>query len=222
MLDHFVREDLKLKANRIMAVTHPLKVTITNYPEGKVETLTAPNNQENEALGTRTITFSRHIVIEQEDFMLEKPNKHYKRLALGLEVRLFNAYFIKANEVVTDENGKIVEVLATYDPQTLSGSGFQDRKPNGTIGYVDLSSAKKATFHQFEPLILDDDKETNFIERLNPDSWKTLEGFVENQNYKPYDRFQFIRDGYYVVDEASSDAHLVFNRIVSLKSSFPK
>ncbi|MDD4212805.1 MAG: glutamine--tRNA ligase/YqeY domain fusion protein [Bacilli bacterium] len=222
MLDHFVREDLKLKANRIMAVTNPLNVTITNYPEGKVETLTAPNNQENEALGTRTITFSRHLVIEQEDFMLEKPNKHYKRLALGLEVRLFNAYFIKANEVKTDENGNIVEVLATYDPATLSGSGFQDRKPNGTIGYVDLSSAKEATFHQFEPLILDDDKETNFIERLNPDSWKTLKGFVENQSYKPYNRFQFIRDGYYVVDEASSDAHLVFNRIVSLKSSFTK
>lgn len=222
MLDHFVREDLKLKANRIMAVTNPLNVTITNYPEGKVETLTAPNNQENEALGTRTITFSRHLVIEQEDFMLEKPNKHYKRLALGLEVRLFNAYFIKANEVKTDENGNIVEILATYDPATLSGSGFQDRKPNGTIGYVDLSSAKEATFHQFEPLILDDDKETNFIERLNPDSWKTLKGFVENQSYKPYDRFQFIRDGYYVVDEASSDAHLVFNRIVSLKSSFTK
>ena len=222
MLEHFVREDLKLKANRIMAVTNPLKVIITNYPEGKHEVFTAPNNQENESLGTREVHFARELYIEREDFMLEKPNKQYKRLALGLEVRLFHAYFIKANDVVFDEEGNIVEVHCTYDPQTLSGSGFQDRKPNGTIGYVDATHCSKATFHQFEPLILDDDKEKNFTERINPNSWKTYHGFVEQQVFHPYDRFQFIRDGYYVVDESSKSDDLVFNRIVSLKSSFPK
>ncbi|MFA6627608.1 MAG: glutamine--tRNA ligase, partial [Bacilli bacterium] len=222
MLEHFVREDLKLKTPRIMAVTNPLKVIITNYPEGKVEPLVALSNQENEALGTRNITFSREIYIEQDDFRLDKPNKHYKRLALGLEVRLFNAYFIKANEVVMNEDDTIREVHCTYDPETLSGSGFKDRKPNGTIGYVDASSAKKAVFNQFEPLILDEDKEKNFIDRLNPNSWKSLQGFVEGGTYHPYDRFQFIRDGYYVVDEESTTEDLVFNRIVSLKSSFSK
>jgi glutaminyl-tRNA synthetase len=215
MLEHFVREDLKLKANRIMAVTNPLKVIITNYPEGKHEVFTAPNNQENESLGTREVHFARELYIEREDFMLEKPNKQYKRLALGLEVRLFHAYFIKANDVVFDEEGNIVEVHCTYDPQTLSGSGFQDRKPNGTIGYVDATHCSKATFYQFEPLILDDDKEKNFTERINPNSWKTYHGFVEQQVFHPYDRFQFIRDGYYVVDE-SSKSRIWFSTALSV------
>ena len=223
MLDHFVREDLKLKVNRIMAVRNPLKVTITNYPEDKVEYLPADNNQENEALGKRTISFSKHLYIEKDDFALEKPNRQFKRLALGLEVRLMHAYFIKANEVKYNENGEIVEVLCTYDEKTLSGSGFNERKPNGTIGFVDASTAMKATFNLFEPLILDsEDESLSFIDRINPNSWKSNEGYVEKGNYEVLDRFQFIRDGYYAVDSdtSSDNTKLVFNRIVPLKSGF--
>lgn len=220
MLDHFIREDLKLKANRIMAVTEPLKVTITNYPEGKVEYLDALNNQENEELGMRKIAFSRNLYIEKNDFMLEKPDKHYKRLALGLEVRLFHAYFIKANEVKYDDNGNIIEVLCTYDVNTLSGSGFNERKPNGTIGFVEASTAKKAIFNQFDPLLNADSNDEEFIKNINKDSWHKLEGFVEGLNeYNVDDKFQFIRDGYYVVDKDSTKDKLVFNRTVSLKSS---
>ena len=222
MLDHFVREDLKLKVNRIMAVKNPLKVTITNYPEDKIEYLPASNNPENEELGSRTITFSKHLYIEKEDFAVEKPNRQFKRLALGLEVRLMHAYFIKANEVKYDENGEVVEVLCTYDEKTLSGSGFNERKPNGNIGFVDASSAMPATFNLFEPLILDSEDETlSFMDRINPNSWKTSEGFVEKGSYKVGDKFQFIRDGYYCVDNDTTEDNtkLVFNRIVSLKSS---
>ena len=222
MLDHFVREDLKLKANRIMAVKNPLKITITNYEEGKVEYLNAINNQENEELGSRKISFSKHLYIERDDFALEKPNRQFKRLALGLEVRLMHAYFIKANEVKYDENNEICEVLCTYDEKTLSGTGFNERKPNGTIGFVDASTAKKATFNLFEPLILDGDESVSFLDRINPDSWKKCEGFVENGTYNVLDKFQFIRDGYYAVDSDTNDDKLVFNRIVSLKSTFNK
>ncbi len=221
MLDHFIREDLKLKVNRIMAVTNPLKLTITNYPEGEIEYLNASNNQENEELGTRKIAFSKHLYIERNDFVLEKPNKHYKRLALGLEVRLFHAYFVKANEVRYDENGEICEVLCTYDKQTLSGSGFNERKPNGTIGFVEATTAKKAEFNLFEPLLIDSEaKSDNFLENINENSWQTLNGYVENGDYKPGDSFQLIRDGYYCVDKNTNEETVVFNRTVSLKSSF--
>ena len=221
MLDHFIREDLKLKVNRIMAVTNPLKLTITNYPEGKVEYLDASNNQENEELGSRKIAFSKHLYIERNDFVLEKPNKHYKRLALGLEVRLFHAYFVKANEVKYNEAGEIEEVLCTYDEATLSGSGFNERKPNGTIGFVEASTCKKAQFNLFEPLLIDSEaKSDNFLENINDNSWTKLNGFVENGVYNPEDKFQFIRDGYYCVDKDSSEDLIVFNRTVSLKSSF--
>lgn len=220
MLDHFVREDLKLKVNRIMAVKNPLKITITNYDEGKIEHLKAINNQENEEMGSRDITFSRHIYIEREDFAIEKPNRQFKRLALGLEVRLMHAYFIKANEVRLDENNNVVEVLCTYDEKTLSGTGFNERKPNGTIGFVDASTAKKAIFNLFEPLMLEENQDIDFLERVNPDSWKKAYGFVENNEYHVLDRFQFIRDGYYAVDNDSTEECAVFNRIVSLKSNF--
>ncbi len=223
MLDHFIREDLKLKVNRIMAVTEPLKITITNYEDDKIEYLDASNNQENEELGKRKIAFSKHLYIEKNDFMLEKPDKHYKRLALGLEVRLFHAYFIKANEVKYDENGNIVEVLCTYDPKTLSGSGFNERKPNGTIGFVEATTAKKAVFNQFEPLINDANvNPDDFINSINEDSWKKLEGYVEGLNeYKAMNQYQFIRDGYYIVDkEYDGNGDVIFNRSVSLKSSF--
>jgi glutaminyl-tRNA synthetase len=222
MLDHFIREDLKLTSNRIMAVTDPLKIVITNYKEGKVEYLNAVNNNENEELGTRKIAFSKNLYIEREDFMLQKPNKHYKRLALGLEVRLYHAYFIKANDVVYDADGKIIEVHCTYDPQTLSGSGFDERKPNGTIGFVEASTGLKAQFNKFSPLLISDDSSIHFLDRINHNSWEKVYGFVEAGTYAPYDRFQFIRDGYYVVDEDSVSDNLVFNRIVSLKSSISK
>lgn len=224
MLDHFVREDLKLKANRIMAVKNPLKVTITNYPEGKIEYLPVINNPENEALGERKISFSKHLYIERDDFALEKPNRQFKRLALGLEVRLMHAYFIKANEVKYNDKGEIDEVLCTYDVNTLSGSGFNERKPNGNIGYVDAATAMPATFNLFEPLILDGDDDTNFLDRVNPDSWKVAHGFVEKGTYKVLDKFQFIRDGYYAVDSETTEDNktLVFNRTVSLKSGIKK
>ena len=148
------------------------------------------------------------------------PNRKYKRLALGLEVRLMHAYFIKANEVKYGKDGEIEEVLCTYDPATLSGSGFNERKPNGTIGFVEATSAKKAIFNQFEPLILGEVNSDNFLENINSNSWKTLHGFVENGKYSEGDSFQFIRDGYYTVDKDSNEENLVFNRTVSLKSSF--
>ena len=220
MLDHFIREDLKLKVNRIMAVTKPLKITITNYEDGKIEYLDALNNQENEELGKRKIAFSKHLYIEREDFTEVAPNRKYKRLALGLEVRLMHAYFIKANEVKYNENDEIEEVLCTYDKATLSGSGFNERKPNGTIGFVEASTAKKAVFNQFEPLITGEVDSENFLENINPNSWTKLNGFVENGNFKEGESFQFIRDGYYTVDKDSNDECLVFNRTVSLKSSF--
>ena len=220
MLDHFVREDLKLKVNRIMAVTKPLKVVIDNYPEGKIEYLTAANNQENEALGERKIAFSKYLYIEQDDFCLEKPNRQYKRLALGIEVRLFHAYFIKAEYVDYDKDGNIVCVHATYDPATLSGSGFNERKPNGTIGFVEATTAKAAKFNKFDVLIIPDDTK-DITECVNPASWEVLEGFVEGANeYKVGNMYQFIRDGYYRVDEDTTADNLVFNCTVSLKSNF--
>ena len=220
MLDHFVREDLKLKVNRIMAVTNPLKVVIDNYPEGKIEYLKASNNQENEELGYREIAFSKYLYIEKDDFCLEKPNRQYKRLALGLEVRLFHAYFIKAESVEYDEDGNIVLVHATYDPATLSGSGFNERKPNGTIGFVEATTAKPATFNKFDVLI-NFEEGKDIIDCVNPNSWTIEKGFVEGGvNYHIGDQFQFIRDGYYRVDEDTNGDNLVFNCTVSLKSNF--
>ncbi len=223
MLEHFLREDLKMKAVRPMAILNPLKVVITNYPEGVVETLPALNNNENEELGTREITFSRNIYIEREDFIVEKPNKHWKRLAKDVEVRLMNAYFIKCNEVIYDENGEIVEIHCTYDPATKSGSGFNERKPNGTIHFVDASTAIPAAFNLFEPLILDSVASSdNFKERLNPNSWTIQHGYVEKSlaMTKPGDKYQFVRNGYYATDYDSKGNKLIFNRIVNLKSSF--
>ena len=223
MLEHFVREDLKLETTRPMAVINPLKVVITNYEEGKVEYLDAHNNAENEALGSRKIAFSRHIYIEQEDFIPEKPNKKWMRLAKDVEVRLMNAYFIKCNEIIYNEDGSIKEIHCTYDPETKSGTGFEGRKPNGTIHFVEATTALPATFNLFEPLILDEKVSAeNFIERLNPNSWVKVNGYVEASlaNTQPGDKYQFIRNGYYTTDKESKGNELIFNRTVSLKSSF--
>ncbi|WP_400162185.1 glutamine--tRNA ligase/YqeY domain fusion protein [Brevibacillus sp. TJ4] len=224
MLEHFIREDLKLKAPRTMAVLNPLKVVITNYPEGQVEMLDAEINPENEEMGVRQIPFSREIYIEQDDFMENPPSKYF-RLFPGNEVRLKHAYFIKCHDVIKDEAGNVVEIHCTYDPETKSGSGFTGRKVKGTIHWVEASQAVPAEFRLYEPLILEDeeDQEGTFLDNINPNSLEILNGFVEPnmKEAKPHDKFQFFRHGYFNVDPKYSTADkLIFNRIVSLKSSF--
>jgi glutaminyl-tRNA synthetase len=222
MLYTFVRDHLKLESPRVNAVLDPLKLVITNYPEDKVEYVEAENNRENEALGSRQLPFSKVVYIEREDFIEEKPNKKWKRLALGVEVRLMHAYFVKANSVVKDEDGRIIEVHCTYDEATKSGSGFTDRKPNGNIHYVDGTINQKAEFRLFNDLILDfENKEVPFIEKINPDSLVKKVGFIEKGlDLSEGSRYQFTRNGYFAVDQDSSDEWPVFNRIVELKSSF--
>jgi glutaminyl-tRNA synthetase len=228
MLDHFVREDLKLKAPRTMAVIKPLKVVITNYPEGQVEWLDAENNPENPEMGNRKIPFSREIYIEQEDFM-ENPPKKYFRLFPGNEVRLKNAYFIKCEEFIKNENGEVVEIRCTYDPETKSGTGFTGRKVKGTIHWVEASLAVPAEFRLYEPLILDETEDAadsegkTFLDNVNPNSIEIIQGFVEPnmKEAQAQDKFQFFRHGYFNVDPKNTTTDkLVFNRIVSLKSSF--
>jgi glutaminyl-tRNA synthetase len=227
MLEHFVREDLKLKAPRTMGVINPLKVVITNYPEGQIELLDAEVNSENPEMGSRKIPFSREIYIEQDDFM-EEPPKKYFRLFPGNEVRLKNAYFIKCEEVVKDPNGKVVELRCTYDPETKSGTGFTGRKVKGTIHWVEAAHAVPAEFRLYEPLILDTPEEAEgtektFLDNVNPNSLEVLQGFVEPnmKESRPQEKFQFFRHGYFNVDPKDTTVDkLVFNRIVSLKSSF--
>ncbi|MDN4066348.1 glutamine--tRNA ligase/YqeY domain fusion protein [Paenibacillus vini] len=228
MLEHFIREDLKLKAPRTMAVVDPLKVVITNYPEGQTELLEAENNSENEEMGNRQIPFSREIYIEREDFMEDPPSKYF-RLFPGNEVRLKHAYFIKCNDVIKDADGNVVEIHCTYDPETKSGSGFTGRKVKGTIHWVEASQAVPAEFRLYEPLILDEEPEEEgaeekpFLERINPNSLSIMHGYVEPgiKDAQPQDKFQFFRHGYFNVDSKySKPGHPVFNLIVSLKSSF--
>ncbi len=229
MLEHFVREDLKLKVPRTMGVLRPLKVVITNYPEGQVEMLDAEINPENPEMGTKQIPFSREIYIEQDDFMEDPPSKYF-RLFPGNEVRLKNAYFIKCEEVIKDGDGNVTELHCTYDPETKSGSGFTGRKVKGTIHWVDAKHAVPAEFHLFEPLILEEDKEDDedkegqtFLDWVNPNSLEILNGFIEPDlnDIQPQDKFQFFRHGYFNVDPKDTKKdHIVFNQIVSLKSSF--
>ncbi|WP_246943338.1 glutamine--tRNA ligase/YqeY domain fusion protein [Bacillus pinisoli] len=233
MLDHFVREDLKLKAPRTMGVLRPLKVVITNYPEGQVEMLDAEINPENPEMGIRQIPFSREIYIEQDDFM-EDPPKKYFRLFPGNEVRLKHAYFIKCEDVIKDENGNVVEIHCTYDPETKSGSGFTGRKVKGTLHWVEASQAVPAEFRLYEPLLLNDEPEENdetvetgkektFLDQINPNSLEIIDGFVEPnlKDIEPQTKLQFFRHGYFNVDpKHTTKEKLVFNLIVSLKSSF--
>lgn len=223
MLEYFIREDLKLKAPRTMAVLNPLKVVITNYPEGQVEMLEAEINPENPEMGNREIPFSREIYIEQDDFMENPPSKYF-RLFPGNEVRLKHAYFIKCNDVVKDADGNVIEIHCTYDPETKSGSGFTGRKVKGTIHWVDATNAVPAEFRLYEPLIMDEeDAEGTFLDNVNPNSLEVLQGYVEPnmKETKPQDKYQFFRHGYFNVDpKHTTDDKLVFNRIVSLKSSF--
>ncbi|PAE23587.1 glutamine--tRNA ligase/YqeY domain fusion protein [Cytobacillus firmus] len=239
MLEHFVREDLKMKAPRTMGVLRPLKVVITNYPEDQTEMLDAEINPENPEMGMRQIPFSREIYVEQDDFM-EDPPKKYFRLFPGNEVRLKHAYFIKCNDVIKDENGNVVELHCTYDPETKSGSGFTGRKVKGTLHWLDAKSAIPAEFRLYEPLILDEDADRNaeadtdealeneaegktFLDYVNPNSLEIVHGFIEPnmKDVKAQDKFQFFRHGYFNADPKYTTAEKpVFNRIVSLKSSF--
>ena len=226
MLDFFVREDLQPKAPLAMGVMRPLKLVITNYPEGQVEMLEIENNAKDESKGKRLVPFSRELYIEQEDFMIE-PVKKYFRLFPGNEVRLKGAYFVKCNDFITDENGNVTEIHCTYDPETKSGSGFTGRKVKATIHWVDANSAVPCEYRLFEPLILDDAPENegkHFLEQINPNSLEILKGFAEKtaiENAKPGDKFQFVRHGFFNVDSKyTTPDNLVFNRIVPLKSSF--
>ncbi len=222
MLETSLRNDLNTKVKRVNAVIDPIKVVITNYPEDKIEWFEVEYNNDNEDLGSRKFAFGRNIYIEREDFLEEKPNKKWKRLSLGLEVRLMHAYFIKCNEVVYNKDGTIKELLCTYDPETKSGSGFTDRKPNGNIHFVEASTAIPATINLFEPLLVDSDSKKELVSRLNPNSWQSFNGYVEPslKNTKALERFQFIRKGYFATDYDTKDELYVFNRIVELKSSF--
>ncbi|OPX50881.1 glutamine--tRNA ligase/YqeY domain fusion protein [Clostridium thermobutyricum] len=226
MLDYFLREDLQPKVPTAMAVINPLKVVITNYPEGQSETLSLDIHPKDESFGKREITFSREIYVERDDFM-EVPAKKYFRLFPGNEVRLRGAYFIKCNEVIKDENGEVIELHCTYDPETKSGSGFTGRKVKGTIHWVDANSSVPAEFRLYEPLILDDAPENegkHFLEQINPHSMEIFQGFIEPNavpGLKPLDKLQLVRNGFFSIDtKNTTDEKLVFNRIVPLKSSF--
>lgn len=226
LLDHFLREDLQQKAPLAMAVLKPLKLVITNYPEGQTEMLEVENMAKNEEAGTRMVPFSRELYIERDDFM-EEPVKKYRRFFVGNEVRLKGAYFVKCTDFVKDENGEIVEIHGTYDPETKSGSGFTGRKVKGTVHWVDANNCVPCEFRLFEPLILDDAPENegkHFLDQINPNSLEVLQGYVEPtqiKDAKPLDKFQFVRNGFYSVDtKYTTDDKLVFNRIVPLKSSF--
>ncbi len=225
MLEYCVRDDLKLTANRYMAVLDPIKLVIDNYPEDKTEYLTVENNQENEEAGTRQVAFSKYLYIEREDFM-EEPPKKYFRLFPGNEVRLKNAYFVKCVDFEKDENGNITVVHCTYDPETKSGSGFEGRKVKGTIHWVEAESAIDAEVRLYENIVdeekgkLNDDGSLN----LNPNSLTVLNNCKLEKAFegaKAGDTFQFLRNGFFCVDSKDSTAEkLVFNRIVSLKSSY--
>ena len=226
MLEYCIREDLKMKKPRMMAVLDPIKLVIDNYPEDQIEYLDVANNLENEELGSRKVPFGRELYIEREDFM-EEPPKKYFRLFPGNEVRLMHAYFVKCVSYEKDENGKVTVVHCTYDPETKAGSGFTGRKVKGTIHWVPASHAVKAEVRLYENLIDEEkgvyNKEDGSL-NLNPNSLIVIkDAFVEPsfEGYGAYDSFQFVRNGYYCIDaHDSKPEQLVFNRIVSLKSSF--
>ena len=225
LLEYCIREDLKLKKSRLMAVLDPVKLVIDNYPEGQVEELEIPNNLENPELGSRKVPFSREVYIEREDFM-ENPPKKYFRMFPGNEVRLMGAYFVKCTGCEKDENGNVTVVHGTYDPETKSGSGFEGRKVKGTIHWVAVPTAKQVEVRLYENIVdeekgkLNEDGTLN----LNPNSLRVLKNcYVEPMlaEAKAYDSFQFMRNGYFCADcKDSREGSPVFNRIVSLKSSF--
>ena len=225
MLEYCIREDLKLKRSRVMAILDPVKLIIDNYPEGQIEELEAPNNMENETLGTRKVPFGKELYIEREDFMVEPPKK-YKRLYPGNEVRLMNAYFVTCVGYDTDEEGNVTAVHCTYDPASKGGNSPDGRKVKGTIHWVSAQDNVQAEVRLYENII--DEEKGVYNEdgslNLNPNSLTVLKNcYVEKslKDAKAYDSFQFVRNGFFCVDaKDSKEDALVFNRIVSLKSSF--
>lgn len=226
MLEHAIRDDLKLKAPRLMAVMKPLKVVITNWPEGQVEMLDVPLNQEVPEMGSRQIPFDGTVYVERDDFM-EEPVKKFYRLFPGNEVRLRGAYFVKCNEVIKDESGQVIELRCTYDPETKSGSGFTGRKVRGTLHWVPANQSMKTQVRLYDYLLLDEEDQTgdHFLDNINPNSLEVIDAWIEPElaKAKAHDKFQFIRHGYFSVDpKDSTDKKPVFNRVVSLKSSWKK
>jgi glutaminyl-tRNA synthetase len=229
LLDFCVREDLNKIAPRVMAVLNPVKLIITNYPEGQEEWLEAENNPEDEVMTYRQLPFSRELYIEREDFQ-EEAHKKFFRLTLGTEVRLKNAYFIKGESVVKDTEGNIIEIHATYDAETKSGSGSEvsQRKVKGTIHWVSIAHAVPVEVRLYDRLFThenpDGDKEVDFKEYINPNSLEVITGFVEPslQSAKPEDKFQFQRLGYFCVDKDSTATKLVFNKTVGLRDTWAK
>lgn len=227
LLEFKIREDLNKTANRVMAVLDPVKVVITNYPEGQEEILQAENNQEDESAGFREVPFSRELYIEKEDFR-EEANKKFFRLKLGKEVRLKNAYIIKAESCTKDENGNITEIQCTYDPLSRSGSGTPEsmRRVKGTLHWVSIKYAVEAEVRVYDRLFLDEapdsHKDKDFMEFLNPNSLETITAYVEPslQSATIGDRFQFQRKGYFNVDDDSTSEQLVFNKTVGLRDSW--
>ena len=225
MLEYCIREDLKAKRPRMMAVLDPVKVVIDNYPEGQVEYLEVENNVENPELGKRKVPFTRELYVEREDFM-EEPPKKYFRMFPGNEVRFMNAYFVKCNSCVKDENGNVVEIHCTYDPESKGGNSPDGRKVKGTIHWVSAEYGKKATVRLYENIVNEElgvyNKDGSL--NLNPNSLTVLENCVLEpalMEAKAYDSFQFVRNGFFCADSKDSkEGQPVFNRIVSLKSSF--
>jgi glutaminyl-tRNA synthetase len=221
MLEHCIREDLQTQVESKMVVLNPLKVTITNYPEGQSEEVEIENSKEDETKGNRMVKFSRNLFVEQEDFMLA-PSKGYFRLFKGNEVRFKGAYFVTCQDFVLDDAGNVIELLCTYDPQTKSGSGFSERKVKGTIHWVDGASAAKVKVRAYNYLMIENENGENIF---NEDSIKEFDAYCEEsiKNAKPEERFQFFRHGYYIADayETKGDQK-VFNQIVDLKSSWKK
>ena len=219
LLEHCIRDELQGKVSSVNVVENPIKVIITNYPEDKTEYMEMENNRNNEALGNRTVPFSRELWIDGDDFM-EVPVKKYFRLFPGNEVRFKGAYFITCREVVKDENGNVKELLCTYDPETRSGSGFEDRKVKGTIHWVDAKTAVPVTIRNYDYLFVENDQGE---EVFNENSLYETVGYAEPSitNAKAGDRYQFFRHGYYIADsELTTDDNKIFNKIVGLKSSF--
>ena len=225
MLEYCIREDLKLKVRRMMAVLNPVKVIIDNYPVGQVEYMEVPNNQENPELGTRKVPFTKELYIERDDFMIDPPKKYF-RMFPGNEVRLMNAYFVTCTDYKTDESGKVTEIHCTYDPETRGGN-FEGRKVKGTIHWVSASEGKQVQVRLYENIV-DEEKgvynEEDGSINVNPHSLTVIDNcYVEPElmNAAKEEKFQFVRNGYFCVDIKDSEAGKpVFNRIVSLKSSF--
>jgi glutaminyl-tRNA synthetase len=228
LLEFCIREDLNKNAQRLMGVLNPLKVVIENYPEGQSEELDAVNNPEDENAGTRKVPFGREIYIEREDFMENAPRKFF-RLTEGKEVRLRYAYYITCTEAIKDEKGEIIELRATYDPETKGGQSPDGRKVKGTLHWVSVEHATKANINLYDrlfnvenPNVSDEGK--TFLDNINPDSLKVVQGFVEPHilNAKPGDNFQFERLGYFCIDKNTTNHEIVINRTVTLKDSWAK